>query len=113
MNIESYSFGKIVINGKAYTQDIIIYLERIEEGWWRKAGHSVSVDDIGNILKEKPDVLVIGKGSPGMMNVSAPAKKALASSSIILIEEPTEEAIKSYNEVSKTSRACGAFHLTC
>lgn len=113
MNIESYSFGKMVIDGKTYTQDLIVYPGRIEGGWWRKEGHSVCVDDIKEILKEKPEVLVVGKGDPGMMNVTIEAQKALSAAKITLIEEPTEKAIKTYNELSKTSRICGAFHLTC
>lgn len=113
MKIESYSFGKMVIEGRLYTQDLIIYPPRIEESWWRKNGHSVCIGDIEKILKEKPEVLVVGKGYPGMMSVLSEAKKALLEAGIKLIEEPTEEAIKSYNEISKTLRTCGAFHLTC
>lgn len=113
MKISSYSFGKMVIDGKTYTQDLIVYPERIEGNWWRKNGHSVCVDDIKGILKEKPDLLVVGKGNPGMMNVLPQTKKALFDAGITLIEEPTEKAIKTYNCLSKTSMVCGAFHLTC
>lgn len=113
MKIESYSFGKMVIEGKTYTQDLIIYPESIQEAWWRKSGHSVCIDDIENILKEKPETLVVGKGSPGMMDVLTTTKKALEKAGITLIEEPTEKAVKIYNELSKTRRICGAFHLTC
>lgn len=113
MRIESYSFGRMVIDGKTYTQDLIIYPGRIQESWWRKDGHSVGPDDIKEILKEKPEVLVVGKGSPGMMNVLSQTKEILQVAKITLIEEPTEKAVETYNRLSKTSRVCGAFHLTC
>ncbi|MEW6103647.1 MAG: MTH938/NDUFAF3 family protein [bacterium] len=111
--ISSYSFGRMVIDGKIYTQDLIIYTDRIESSWWRKRGHSVCIEDIKGIFKEKPEILVIGKGSPGMMNVLSETKEALLEHGITLIEEPTEKAVKSYNELSKNKRLCGVFHLTC
>ncbi|MEW6007290.1 MAG: MTH938/NDUFAF3 family protein [bacterium] len=111
--IESYSFGRMVIEGRVYTQDLIIYPDRIEGSWWRKSGHSVCHNDIKGILEEKPDVLVVGKGSPGMMDVLSCAKRALLEQGITLIEEPTENAFKTYNKISKNKKVCGAFHLTC
>ncbi|MEW6679673.1 MAG: MTH938/NDUFAF3 family protein [bacterium] len=111
--ISSYSFGKIVVSEKTYTQDIIIYPTRIEGSWWRKDGHKVCIKDIQGILKEKPEILVVGKGSPGMMDVLPETKKALFENKITLIEEPTEKAVKTYNELLKNKKVVGAFHLTC
>jgi hypothetical protein len=48
--IEKYSFGKMVINGKTYTQDLIIYPDSIEDSWWRKKGHSLVPEDIPRVL---------------------------------------------------------------
>jgi hypothetical protein len=39
--IEKYSFGKIVVNGVTYTNDIKIVQGRVVSEWWRKKGHSV------------------------------------------------------------------------
>jgi len=112
--IESYSFGKVIVDGKTYTQDIIIYPSgRIEGSWWRKGGHSVCLEDIKEIFNEKPEVLVIGKGNPGMMSVLPPVKKALLEYGITLIEEPTENAVKTHNELYLKKRVCTALHLTC
>ena len=35
--------------------------------WWRKAGHTLSLPDIQETIATAPDILVIGTGSPGMM----------------------------------------------
>ena len=42
MNISAYRFGKIHIDGRAYSSDVIITPERVVDTWWRKQGHSVS-----------------------------------------------------------------------
>jgi hypothetical protein len=32
--IESYHFGEIVIDGRRYSSDVIIYPDRVEGQWW-------------------------------------------------------------------------------
>jgi hypothetical protein len=49
--IEKYSFGKIVVNGVAYTNDIKIVKGRVVSDWWRKRGHSVDIEDIQPVNK--------------------------------------------------------------
>jgi hypothetical protein len=61
--IEKYSFGKIVVNGVTYTNDIKIIQGRVVPDWWRKKGHSVGIEDVQDILESKTSVLVIGKVS--------------------------------------------------
>jgi hypothetical protein len=36
MKIDSYSFGRVIINGKTRTSDVIIYLNRVAAAWWQK-----------------------------------------------------------------------------
>ena len=31
MNIEDYRFGRIVVNGRAYTSDVIVFPDRVKE----------------------------------------------------------------------------------
>ncbi len=79
MKIEHYSFGKIVIDGKTYTSDLIIYPDRIDPSWWRKEGHLLQIDDLSDVLKENPDLIIIGTGYSGVMRVSEDVIKFLKS----------------------------------
>ena len=36
--IEEYSFGQILISGKKYNSDLIIFADHIYDNWWRKEG---------------------------------------------------------------------------
>lgn len=65
--IEEYTFGKIIINNTTYTKDLKIIKRKVIPNWRRKTGHRVEIDEVGDILDEGPDILVIGKGKPGMM----------------------------------------------
>ena len=105
--IDSYDFGVMVINGKRYTSDVIVFPEKIIDGWWRREGHKVYTED----LKE---ILVIGTGYYGLMKISPEASEALKSHEIELVAQPTGEAYQTFNKLLKSNkRVAGAFHLTC
>jgi len=112
--IEQYSFGNMVINGVSYRNDIKIIQGKVVSEWWRKRGHLVDIDDIQDILKSKPDILVLGKGSPGQMKSSEALRKFLKNNGIELIEEKTSHAFKTFNRLfHKGENVSAGFHLSC
>ena len=111
--IESYDFGKILIDGRMFGTDVIIYLDRIDGKWWRKDGHTLSVDDVREIAETKPEVLIVGTGYSGRMRIHPQTEQYLTSCGIELIAAETEKACKNYNDLSKSRKVVAAFHLTC
>lgn len=112
--IEAYSFGNMKIKGKNYTSDLKIIDGRVIPNWWRKTGHEVDVNDVNDILTSDVEVLVVGKGQPGMMRVSEALKKELLKKGVKLIEKPTAQAYVEFNKLySEGKKVAGAFHLTC
>lgn len=111
--IEFYDFGKIIIDGEEYSNDVIIYPDRVEASWWRKVGHELCLEDIKDVFKEKPDVLVVGTGYSGLMRVLPEVEEALREKGIELKVECTKRACEVYNELSKSQKVIAALHLTC
>lgn len=111
--IDSYRFGEMVVDGKRYNSDLIIYPNRIDASWWRRTGHKLCLDDIQDIITEQPEYLIVGTGNPGLMTVLQETKEYLQTHGIHLIAEPTERAYKTFNKLSTEQRVIGAFHLTC
>jgi len=111
--INSYSFGRIVIDGKQYDADVIIFPDRVEDDWWRREGHQLTTEDLKQVLKEKPEVLVVGTGYAGLMKVLPETREYLKSEGIQLIAEKTRKACEIYNQLSKYKRVIAALHLTC
>ena len=111
--IDSYDFGRIVVDGKAYTSDMIIFPDKVKDNWWRKEGHALHIEDIESVIKEKPEVLIVGTGNYGLLKVLQETKEYIESKGIELIVEPTEKACEMYNEVSKDKKAVAVLHLTC
>jgi hypothetical protein len=114
MMIEDFSFGNIMVNGTTYTNDIKIIQGKVIPAWWRKKGHQVSIDDIQDIIDAGPDILVLGKGKPGMMKSTPALCEFLKQKNIDLIEEKTSKAIKTFNRLFRQGKnVCAGFHLTC
>ena len=112
--IEKYVFGKIVVNGVTYSNDIKIIQGTIIPDWWRKSGHQVGMDDVKDILDSETNILVIGTGKYGLMKLTSLLKEYLKNNSILIIEKNTSEAVKIFNQLYEEGKKVSAgFHLTC
>ena len=112
--IENYSFGQILIDGKKYNSDLIIFKDHIYDSWWRKEGHNLCIDDIKEIINKKPDVLIIGTGYFGLMKVPKELIENVKSSGTKqVIVKKTGDACNEYNKICKKKNIVAAFHLTC
>ena len=111
MKVDSYSFGEIVIDGKRYTSDVIVFKYRVKS-WWRKEGHRLQVEDIKNVLEEKPDILIVGTGAYGVMKIDDEVREKLREERIKLIEENSKQACEEFNKI-KDENVVLAIHLTC
>lgn len=113
MIIDSYEFGRIVVNGKEYHSDIILFGDKTQPGWWRKEGHRLCLDDLKTILDYKPDILIIGQGTSSVMSVPEEVIQALKEKNIEVIPLDTPQAVKEYNKLHGKKKIAAAFHLTC
>ena len=111
--IDSYSFGSITVDGRRYTSDVIIYPDRVDSSWWRKEGHNLCMEDLEGVLRYRPEVLVIGRGKPGLMAVSADLTAQLRERGIEVHSAPTAKAVKLYNRLCSEKNTVAALHLTC
>jgi hypothetical protein len=111
--IDSYSFGSITVDGKRYTSDVIIYPQRVNSSWWRKEGHNLHLEDLQEVLRYQPEVLVIGQGKPGLMKVGSDLIEQLNQRGIEVRFAPTAKAVRMYNELCAGKKVVAALHLTC
>ena len=116
MEISSYRFGSIVIDGRTYTKDLKIIRDRVIENWWRSDGHVCSISDIQDIIDAKPHTLILGTGASGLMKPAQGLSEALGKYGIRLESLPTELAAMRYNELCQmvgSDQVAFAAHLTC
>lgn len=113
MKIDSYSFGKIVINGRTYTSDVIIYPGSVDASWWRKEGHVLQLADVAEALRAKPEVFVIGTGYAGVMRVPRETIDRITGQGIEVRVERTSKAVEMYNDLQGAKTVIAALHITC
>lgn len=112
--IDSYSFGQIVVDGKRYTNDIIIFPHRIKGNWWRKIGHRIDIEDLKEVFQERPEILVVGTGYFGFVKVPVEVKEHVNRNGIKLITQSTKEACNTFNSILKSGKkVVAALHLAC
>ena len=114
MHIDSYQFGKIVIDGTAYNSDCLILGDSVQPNWWRKQGHLLAVEDVQQVIEAKPAILVIGCGTSGLMKVSEDLSQILREHGIELFTANTNKTVARFNELAgKGENVAAALHLTC
>ena len=114
MKIDGYSFGSMTVNGNVYDADLIVFPDNIKPNWWRKNGHALLIEDLGEVIEHKPQVLIVGTGAHGAMKIPSSTKEVLRANNIELIDLVTGEAYKVFNGyIQEGRKVVGAFHLTC
>ena len=111
--IGSYDFGRITVDGKRYSTDLLVFPDEIKTVWRRKEGHRLQIADLKEVLEAKPEVLVVGTGYSGMMDVPPETRRSIESEGIQLIVQKTAEACQTFNQLIESRKVVAALHLTC
>lgn len=112
--IDSFAFGRIVIAGHEYRNDVIILPDgSVISPWWREESHRLLASDLTAILTNKPEILIAGTGSSGMMIPDNELPNYLAERGMELVALPTDEAVTLYNDLAPTRSVAACLHLTC
>jgi hypothetical protein len=113
--IDSYRFGRIVVDKVAYDRDLIVFPDRVRPDWRRGEGHLLRwLDAAESVVAFNPGIIVIGTGKFGRMRIGTDFSDEIGRRNIALHVESTDRAVKTFNRlVLEGGRAMGAFHLTC
>jgi hypothetical protein len=110
--LEGYSFGRVVVDGREETKDVIVLPERVVRNWWRRDGHSLVLEDLEAVLDELPALLLVGTGAYGRMRPDPGTIEKLRERGVEVEALPTEEAVRRY-QAANPAETAAALHLTC
>lgn len=111
--IEEHKFGSFVINGRQYLGDIKIIDVRVKH-WEDREHHELKIKDIKEILEINPELIIIGTGNSGFLEVPSELKDLIRSRRINLIIDKNQDAVIQYNKALIQNKKIGAvFHATC
>lgn len=116
--ISDTRFGSITIEGRAYDHDIVINLSGEVRKRKKKlskkvygTSHKVSLEEARYIFEENAEVVIIGNGQYGALELSNEAKEYFKKHKCRVKMMPTPDAIKAWNE--ELGKVVGMFHVTC
>ncbi len=110
--IDHYEFGRIVVDGREETKDLIVLPGRVVRNWWRRDGHGLVLDDLVEVLDELPPHLVVGTGADGRMRPDPDTLRRLQQRGVTVEALPTGQAVRRVGELDPAGTAA-ALHLTC
>ena len=113
MRIQSYRFGEIVIEGERYTDDVVVFADRVRSGWWRKEGHLLQLDDLKEVLEAELEALIVGTGARQGMKVASEVVSHTKKVGVELLAFDTRSACHTFNQLIGKRKVVAALHLTC
>jgi hypothetical protein len=113
--ITNYEFGRIRVDGKEHTRDVIVTPNRVVGDWWRRDGHSLVIEDLDDVVDDLPQRLIVGCGHDGRLRPDPSVAEALARRGVEMEALPTTDAVRRYSELEAENPAAvaAALHLTC
>jgi len=112
------AFGQIEVGGKACGYDVYLRVngkvKKRDKALARQlygSSHTVGPEELEKVCKGGPEVLFVGSGASGQMEVNADARRFLQQRHIRYEILPTPEAIEAYNRA--TGRRAALMHVTC
>jgi hypothetical protein len=118
VKIDKFSFGLIVIGGKSYRHDVLLFpdgsVKERRGGFWKFGSHTIRKDEIEELVKANPEVLIVGTGTNGRAKVDSQAEACAGEEGIRLLVAPSPQAIKSLNQlIDEGKRISAIIHITC
>lgn len=95
VRIDSTSSGEIVIDGKTYYSDMIVWWDGKKE--FKIKFHQFTLDDFLSLSKRKPGFIVIGTGQGESVEISEKAEEMAEIKKIMIYVEKSPKAIEIFN----------------
>lgn len=118
-HLTSTEFGSITIDNKKYNQ-VLILGERVEERDFPRleelfgTSHRIGPWETEKLLADQPEVVVVGAGQDGVLEVSDEFLAACRAAGAEVVADKTPAALLVYNRlVGEGKRVNALMHTTC
>jgi len=111
--INAVNFGEVVINGKTYYSDMVVWWDGKLEFLSKR--HIFNVTELNRLLKRKPYAVVIGTGHQGGgVKVTDGVEQSAKKSGVKLFIDQSPDAIDIFNGlIADNKKAVAVIHATC
>lgn len=115
---DELTFGSIVIEGKKYSRDILIFVEdtvrKLKGGFLMFGRHEIKIRGLEELSHGQPEVITVGTGTDGAAHIAAQAESWAKANSVSLLVQPSYDAIVRLSELAEQNKkVAGLIHITC
>ena len=116
--IDKFSFGCIVIDGKKYSRDVLIFADgtvrKRKGGLLMFGSHNIKKEEIEKLAMDIPQAIIIGTGTNNKASVATNTQNWAEERHLNLIIEPSHEAVVRLNKLTEQGKKVAALiHITC
>ena len=116
--IDMLSFGSIVIDGKKYRRDVLIFadgtVKQRKGGFLMFGSHKIKRKELEELTLDKPEAIVIGTGTDGVANLADDVESWVKEGKIKLLVQPSYDAVnKLHSLIEQGKKAAALIHITC
>ncbi len=116
--IEKFSFGSIVIEGKKYRRDVLIFadgtVKRRRGGFLMFGSHKIKKTEIEELIQGQPETIIIGTGTDSVANIAPDVESWAQGENLNLLVQPSYDAVARLNDLSGQEKKVAALiHITC
>lgn len=116
--IDELTFGSIVVEGKKYRRDILIFadgtVKKRKGGFLMFGSHKIKKQELEELSQGQPETIIVGTGTNGAAYVAHEAESWAKGKKLSLLVQPSYDAVARLNELAEQKKKVAALiHITC
>jgi hypothetical protein len=111
VKINSFRFGSLTINNKTYDTDMVVSWDG--ELIPRESSHTISKEELMDMLVKGPEVILIGTGTAGCLKIDREIEDLAQGNNVEIVAKKTAEAVDEFNKKSRSKKIVAMLHVTC
>lgn len=108
--IDRFEYGTVVIDGAIHHSDVITLPDGRVKTLWLAEGSALRAVDASRIIKAKPEVTILGRGTAGNLRLGPEAESRRQHAGIELQSYRTHKAIETYRELRNQRKTAAVLH---
>lgn len=116
--IDELIFGSIVVEGKKYRRDILIFadgtVKKRKSGFLMFGSHKIKKQELEELSQGQPEIIIVGTGTNGAARVVPEVESWAKGKNLSLLVQPSYDAVARLNELGEQKKKVAALiHITC
>jgi hypothetical protein len=116
--IDELIFGSIVIEGKKYRRDVLVFadgtVKKRKSGFLMFGSHKIKKVEMEELSQGQPEIIIVGTGTDGAARVAPEAESWAKEKNISLMVQPSYDAVTRLNDlVEQKKKVAALIHITC